>query len=153
MKKHILRIDTREQKPLFFDTFGVKVRREKLSCGDYHMVFSDGTSSSVVFERKSIPDLFGTMTKGHERFKKEMTRAKEQGLSMVILVEGPLSQVAKGCKHSRVPGITIIRTVFSLWTRYGLVPIFSRNREEASQYILQFYLAEYRKQQKEVGNG
>ncbi len=144
-KKHTIMVDTREQRPLEFYKFGIKVRSRKLSYGDYRMRFLDGKMSNTVFERKTVADLFGSMTKGHERFKKEITRARSNSVLLIIIVEGSLSKVAKGIRHSKIQGISIIRTVFSLWIRYGVIPVFAKDRHEAAEYIIQYYMAEWRK--------
>ncbi|MCQ9207649.1 MAG: hypothetical protein NG740_07205 [Omnitrophica bacterium] len=149
VKKHILIIDSREQKPLAFYKSSVRVVTKKLDYGDYRMKFLDGKLADTVFERKTIPDLFGTMTKNHERFKKEMKKAHSDGVLMILIVEGSLSKVAKGIKHSKIQGISIIRTVFSLWVRYGVIPAFVENRFEAAEFIIQYFMAEYRKKQNE----
>jgi len=144
-KKHTIIVDTREQKPLEFYKSNIKVRIEKLGYGDYRMRFLDGKMSSTVFERKTVADLFGSMTKGHERFKKEIAKARSNNALLIIIIEGSLSKVAKGIRHSKVQGISIIRTVFSLWVRYGVIPVFAKDRREAAEYIVQYYLAEFRK--------
>ena len=145
VKRHILIVDTREKKPLEFYKANIKVMTKKLDCGDYCMRFLDGEMSKTVFERKSVADLFGSMTKGHERFRKEMERARVKSILMIIIIEGSLTKVAKGIRHSRVQGISIIRTVFSLWVRYGVIPVFVKDRQEAAEFIIQYYLAEFRK--------
>ena len=66
-------IDNREQKPL---EFSVPTKRGTLAVGDYRAEFSDGSVSQVVFERKSINDLYGTLSKGYSRFKREIEDRK-----------------------------------------------------------------------------
>lgn len=144
-KKHTIIVDTREQKPLEFYKSNIKTRLRKLNCGDYRMRFSDGKMSNTVFERKTVADLFGSMTKGHERFKQEITRARSNNVLLIMIIEGSLSKVAKGIRHSKIQGISIVRTVFSLWVRYGVIPVFAKDRHEASEYIVQYYMAEWRK--------
>ena len=46
---------------------------------------------NTYIERKSVPDLIGTLSSGLERFKNEINRAAEQKAYMVILVERNLS--------------------------------------------------------------
>ena len=53
--------------------------------------------------------------------------------------------VFRGLSYSKIQGISIIRTLFSLWIRYGIVPVFANGRGEASEYIYQYYMAEWRK--------
>jgi ERCC4-type nuclease len=139
-------IDTREQQKLIFNhevISGVIV--EKLEVGDYCCYFPNGEKSTVIFERKSVGDLFGSLTKDYPRIKEEIERAKANGITLNIIIEGNLSKVFKGYKFSQVKGISIIKTLFSLWARYNILPIFTKDREEMAEYIIHFYWAEWRK--------
>ena len=69
-------IDTREQKPLDFDRFTMV----KLDYGDYKL-YND--TSEVYFERKSLPDLIGTLSE-FDRFDRELARAQTK---LTIVVE------------------------------------------------------------------
>ncbi len=133
-------IDSREQKPLEFDfPYVEEIRVEKLEVGDYTVEYNDGYRPPVIFEKKSIPDLFGTLSKGHKRFKKEISRAKDLNIKLILIIEGTLSKVLKGYEHSTLSGISIVRTVFSLLLRHGLFPWFAKDREEMSRYIYEYY--------------
>jgi len=134
-------IDTREQKPLKFNNEQIsEIVSQKLDFGDYACVFEDGHMPAVYFERKSISDLFGTMGVGYKRFKKEIIRAQEAKADMFIIVEGSLTQVRKGYKHSKMKGISMVRKLYTLWVRYGIMPIFCIDANEAAEYITQFYI-------------
>lgn len=74
--------DTREQNPLQFE-FPVTI--QKLACGDYCP--SKDFFCDLFIERKSLSDLAGTLTQGIERFQREIDRAKNLGLYLVILTE------------------------------------------------------------------
>lgn len=134
--------DTREQLPLEFNhKFITEVKREKLLVGDYQAEFSDGYRPPIVFERKGIGDLYGTLTSGYKRFKKEILRAQESKTTLIIIIEGTFTKVLAGYSHSSVEGITIIKKLFTLWCRYGVKPVFCKDREEASSYITEFFCA------------
>lgn len=140
----IIIIDTREQKPL---EFTVPTIRECLPCGDYRAKFSDGSTSQVVFERKSINDLYGTLSAGYERFKKELGRASEAGIHVIIIVEGSLRRVLRGCNNSQRTPISIVYQLFTIRIRYGIETVFSQDRDEMSQYITHYFLALERERQ------
>jgi len=131
-------IDTREKKPL---EFSVPTERGSLAVGDYCAKFSDGSTSKVVFERKFINDLYGTLSSGYDRFKREISKSKEEGITLLIIVEGSLRRVLHGCNHSKRNGISIIYQLFTLRVRYGIETVFSNNREEMSQYITHLFLS------------
>lgn len=74
-------IDTREQLPLF------KGKRETLNVGDYTTKKLKG---KFHIERKSLSDLYGTLTKGNTRFKYELFRAAYQRITLEVYIEGTL---------------------------------------------------------------
>ena len=140
----IIIVDTREQLPL---EFSVPTKRGTLAVGDYRAEFSDGSVSQVVFERKSLNDLYGTLSKGYSRFKEEITRARELQLSLIIIVEGSLRRVLSGCSNSQRTPISIVYQLFTLRVRYGIETVFCNTREEMSQYITHYFLALERERQ------
>ena len=132
-------IDTREQKMLDFDQSYVQsVSRATMSYGDYGCKYN-GERVPVVFERKSLPDLFGTMGKGFKRFKKELARAKADKVLLIIIIEKPLMSIRAGYKRSKMSGVGISRTLFTLLNKYGIPFVCCKNREEMSIYIQEFY--------------
>jgi len=134
--------DTREQKPLeFHHPLITEVVVTKLPVGDYSCQFEDGHNTSVFFERKSLPDLFGSLTKGYARFKREILRAQEASQTLIIIVEGSYSKILKGTEYSMVEGLSIIRKMFTLWLRHGVQFVCCNNREEMAEYICEFYYA------------
>lgn len=138
----IILVDTREQNILeFSNSYITEVKKVKLDVGDYGCQFADGYIPPVFYERKSIGDLFGTLGQGYGRFKNEIIRARENGYTLIIIIEGGLLKVLKGYKHSTIEGITIVRKLFTLWVKYGILPVFCKDREEMSEYIMQFYIS------------
>lgn len=79
--------DTREQLPVFTD------RVEKLEVGDY-TTYCD--FNGVFVERKSLEDFIGTFSrKGNfDRFERELKRAEELGLFLVIVCDSDFETVA-----------------------------------------------------------
>jgi hypothetical protein len=74
-------IDTREQRPLTFNN----CREVKLDTGDYTAGGEFFTHTFV--DRKSEGDFKGTLSGGYERFRRELTRCRELGVFMFIVVE------------------------------------------------------------------
>lgn len=144
---HIIKIDTREQKPLEF-TAGKNTQNTCLKFGDYGCEIETPEGAwidvPIRFERKGFADLFGTMGKGYERFKKEMERAKKDGHKLFLLVEGSLTKVQKGYTYSRISGDTIIKKLAMLEIRYGLHVHYFNNRAEMTRFIEEIYEATVR---------
>ena len=134
----IIICDTREKNCL---EFSVPTERGTLAVGDYCAKFSDGSTSKVVFERKSINDLYGTLSQGYDRFKREITEATENKISLIIIIEGSLRRVLSGYINSKRTPISIVYQLFTLRVRYGIEAVFCNNREEMSSYITHMFLA------------
>jgi hypothetical protein len=126
-------IDTREKTPLKFDK-SIKVIRLAMSYGDYSL----SAKSSVVVERKSQNDLFGTLSVGYDRFCREMERAREDNGYLVVVVEATYNSLAY--------------PVFSKWRR-GPNPeyIFHKMREIYRNYndVCQFVFCDGRREMSE----
>lgn len=71
--------DTREQKPMWV------TNRATLKVGDYTTKKLHG---KYHVERKSLQDLYGTLTKGNSRFKYELFRAAFHQIRIDVYVEG-----------------------------------------------------------------
>lgn len=129
-------IDTREQLPLEFNSEYIgSIVRETLNIGDYAVRFTDGTVPPVRFERKSLCDLFGTLSQGYKRFKKEIIRAREEGILLVIIIEENYSKVLKGHKYSKRNGEELAAQLWTLMIKHGVPFVCCKNREEMSRYI------------------
>lgn len=85
-----IQIDTREHKSELdrimaqFDRLGVTYFKSKLFVGDY---MSLDNPRLVIDRKKDLQEICGNVTRSHERFKKELMRAKEQGIKIIILIE------------------------------------------------------------------
>lgn len=135
-------IDTREQKPLEFQHhFITEVVRQKLIVGDYMVMFKDGYIPPISYERKSLSDLVGSLSKGYKRFRKEIIRAKENNIQLIIIIEGSLTRIIKGFPESQRCGEEIFQQLNTIKVRYGVPYIPLNNREEISKYIIEHFLA------------
>ena len=120
---------------------------QKLDVADYQAIYFDDNLSRIVFERKGgFSDLWKTMTSDYERFRKEVIRAKEQKLMMYIVINGSFTKVMRGFKRSKIKGITIIRTLFTLWLKYDVHHKLCNNEEEMVEYMTQMFIWGLQKQ-------
>jgi hypothetical protein len=93
-------VDSREQKPL---EFTLKTKVEGLKFGDY-ILENDNLTCNCCIERKSLADFYGTMTSGHDRFKREVFRAQEAGAYLIVVVESPFETVQAYINQPQVSG-------------------------------------------------
>jgi ERCC4-type nuclease len=146
----IILIDSREQQPLEFShPYIEKTERCALGVGDYAAVMKDGHRPKIFFERKTIPDLVGTMTTGYKRFREEIKRSKANGDELILIIEGTVTDILEGTSFSMVEGLQILRTVLSIYERYQITHIFCRSRSEMATYIAEKFCAYERKRLKD----
>jgi len=130
-------IDTREQMPLDFN-FPSKVRT--LKYGDYALSDKDITCNCYI-ERKSLADFISTISvANHDRFCREIERAKDDNANLIILVEDTLSHAMSFpflpyiSKKIKVTPEFIFHKVRRMIQNYDHIQfLFVKNREEASR--------------------
>ena len=85
-----IQCDTREHKQELeriqhqFDSLGVSYFKLKLSVGDYMDI---NNPYLVIDRKKDLQELCSNVTQQHKRFQKELIRAQEQGVKLIILCE------------------------------------------------------------------
>lgn len=141
----IVKVDSREQRPLPFKVCGnvSKVLTIGLPFGDYWCEYEDGCEMPIAFERKSIADLFGTLSNedGIRRHKVKIEKAKAVGVELYLIVDGTLSDVLDGASHSSVDPNALVKRVFTFKVKYGLHPIFCTDDKEMVRYMIETWEA------------
>ena len=127
--------------PFRCDSIFTDIARETLPVGDYACRYLDGSTAPIYFERKSLPDLFSTMTQGHRRFKQEVQRAKALRVVLILIIEGSLSKVYEGVPYSRLSGESCVQKLYTLWLKYDLMPVFCTSRAEMMAFIKETFEA------------
>jgi hypothetical protein len=125
-------IDTREQKPFKFND--KIVIDSKLEYGDY----SVHPNNKLAVERKSLVDLFGTLSGGRERFEKEIQRAKKMNGYIVVVVESTLNNMMyQKQKFSKASGDFIAHNMRQILRNYDNIQfVFCDGREDARNKTL-----------------
>lgn len=80
-------IDDREPARTRYIFPGEETRVERLDFGDYERF-------NIVIERKSCKDLIGTLCNNLDRFKRELIRAEDAGVTLHVIVEATYQKVA-----------------------------------------------------------
>lgn len=138
----ILTVDSREQSPLDFSGIdGIeKVETAGLSFGDYSAIVH-GKVAPLIFERKNLSDLFGTLGKGHDRFKRELERAKQADFKLVLMIEGTYTDVWNGTEYSQMDGKTILKILATMYVKYDLEYHFCESRRVMARRIVDTFSA------------
>ena len=115
---------------------------EKLDVGDYRGRWSNGKESKVIIERKSIGDLWGTLSdrKRTDRFREEIKRAKQADISLIICIEGTYGKIKKGFKYSKRPSSEITNQLRTIWAKYGVTHHYCVDRGQMSEFIVDTFI-------------
>ena len=144
----ILLIDTREQNPLeFVATDGVEITRQYLPVGDY-----SAQGQSVVIERKSVSDLFGSFSKNYDAERDKILKAKELGLKYILAIEASATEIRKGhtywkdgvLRESAKSGISQIKQLMTIQRKYDVTVWFCASRQDMAFLIMEYLLASER---------
>ena len=130
--------DTREQTPLDFSAFPfVTVERATLKSGDYSL---KGYEQLFAIERKSLADLIGTITQGHERFERELQRLMSFQYAAVV-IEAHELDLRTGKYRSCLLPRSAVGMITAFEVRYRIPFHFCGNRIMAAQriYELAYY--------------
>ena len=133
-------IDTREQSPLFTKPpKGLLLCRDTLHVGDYSV---RGFESSISIERKSLPDLYGSIGKGRDRFKRELETLSTYEYKALV-VEGHEPDILRWQDFSQMHPNSVRHTIVSINVRLGIQVHFA-TREHLERWVLdrliKFYL-------------
>lgn len=136
-KIDFLLLDTREQRPLNFDT---KTIKSKLDFGD--ITAGEDGFDDVFIERKSLNDLIGTLSSGYERFKRELDRGEDHDCKVLVLVESPLKELLNFDKQKKYANLKISSNficsrIRDVCQKYESVQfLFVKNREVSAKIII-----------------
>ncbi len=114
-------IDTREQEPYDYENSVVKC----LKTGDYSTL---GYEDEMAVERKSLSDFVNSITKGRERFEREILRAKKDLKFFAIVVETDLERVWSEPLYSKINRRSITNAILFWIVKYNVPILFVTNR-------------------------
>ena len=151
----VILCDSREQASLMLDfpkQEGVTVERRGLPVGDYaslHTWKGQAVLDPAIVERKGVGDLFRSFTAEYDQEKAKLLKAQAWGLTYILAVEASATEVLKGntywsggeLRESQKSGVAMLRQLFSLCRRHGVVLWFCSSRTEMAWRIQEFYLA------------
>ena len=118
-------VDTREQTPLEFQH--LPSERGTLQSGDYSI---QGLEHDFAIERKSVADLCGSLTRGRERFERELHRLRGFPFARVLIVGTPM-EVQRTAASSK----SIFGSVSAFEARYGIPFVWEPSPELAARLV------------------
>lgn len=126
-------IDSREQLPYSFN--GYKTVVQNLPIADYGLL----NCPDCLVERKSIDDLIGSLTKGRDRFEREL-RKGSMAPYFALVIEASLSDLVNGKYQSQMLPKSAIQTLLSWSVKYNTHIFFCDNRQYAEKVTLSLLL-------------
>ena len=151
-------VDTREQKPLSWSPYkDVNQEVRTLKQGDYtailHTRYGD-ILSRLVFDRKSVGDLWGTFVGDSERFKNEYHRSVVAKEKLCLIVEATCkdihddgfgyTQKGRGFIRHNFTGSSMIKKMETFREKYSLEVIYCDGRTDMRRYIASRFMAQLR---------
>lgn len=139
----IILVDTREQLPYWSEN------RATLIVGDYT---TKRLLNSFHVERKSLQDLYGTLTSGNNRFKYELFRAAWERIRIEVYVEGSRTDFInknfpKGSDRKfSTDGLD--RLIKTFEKKYHLTFHWCKNRQHAKKLVMERLATEERRPKK-----
>ena len=119
-------IDTREQAPFSFRGIKsdakqggkpliIKTTVKTLTSGDYSI---EGFEDRLACERKSLPDLFQTLSHGRDRFERELARLNLMDFAAVVVEADWAAILQPNATYSAMRPKSIVRSVIAFQQRY-----------------------------------
>lgn len=144
-----IQIDTREHKfelariQRQIERLGVKTINSKLYVGDYQSL---DNPRLVIDRKKDLLELCGNVCQQHERFQKELMRARDAGIRIIILCEHGADITSledvffwdnprRGQSPKATTGETLYRTLSTIRDRYGVQFEFCTKRQTGKRII------------------
>jgi ERCC4-type nuclease len=133
-------IDTREQRPWKWHA-SVPYTGATLAAGDYAPI---GCESSIAIERKSLSDLWGSVTRDNARFQRELSKLAKYKYAAVV-IEGAQAAILRGNRYSQIDGSRVLSTCATLETKFGVPFHFAGDRANAAIWALHLLESAWRR--------
>ncbi|MCK4565263.1 MAG: ERCC4 domain-containing protein [Verrucomicrobia bacterium] len=127
--KPSLVIDSREQRPLEFAN--LQSVGGTLYSGDISIL---GMEHLVSWERKELNDLVQSVTRGRDRFERELHRLRGYHFRRVV-IEGTEDAIMNHRYRSKASPKSILHSVYALECRFNIPFIWAGSRENAARII------------------
>ena len=137
-------VDTREQKNAhilaYFDRHSIEYKKQKMDVADYQI---EGQDRLVIDRKQNLDELSRNLMNrsDHSRFYKEVRRAKEQNIKMIVLCEhgGQITDIKSVAnwhsKYSPVSGRSLMEEIYRVHIAYGVEFKFCQKRSTGKRII------------------
>lgn len=154
-------IDSREQHPYSFQGIKADANRSHLPLivpvqvaglrtGDYSIL---GLEDQICVERKSLADLYSTISRRRKQFESEHERMAEFRCACVVIEASLVDVVSSPPEHAKISPKIVYRTFISWCHRYGIPWHFCETRslaERTTFRVLNWFWEEQKTKKKEL---
>lgn len=135
-------IDSREQLPYNFQSITPtpRITIKTLKTGDYSI---EGFECHIAVERKSLPDLFGSVGHDRERFEREFGRLALLDYAALVIESDFMDVFTNPPEYSRMNPKAVFRTVLAWGIKYKVQIFWGHDRkmsEKITYIILENFL-------------
>lgn len=124
--------DTREQRPLDFTRWPeITVTTATLRAGDYSLV---GFEDRFALERKSLPDLVGSVTTHRERFERELQTLRGYDLAAIV-AECDTGHVLRHEYRSKASPDSVLQSLAAFQVRYRVPTLWAGSPQGAAYMV------------------
>ena len=122
----------------YFDRHGIEWEKRKLDTGDYMM---EGQPELVVDRKQNLSELaHNLLSPDRARFYREVRRARESGIRLVILCEergiNGLEDVRGWApKYGKASGKALADAIFKLWIAYQVPVLYCDKRSTGKRIV------------------
>lgn len=136
----IIVVDSREQRPFAFPD-DVETKHAALPAGDYSI---EGLERRIAIERKSLPDLYGTIGRtlkerkgrgrGRTRFERELELLATFDFAAIVVESSLESIVRHPPRHTKLKPKTVFACLIAWSQRYGVHVMPACRRDLAARW-------------------
>ena len=135
-----IQIDSREKARAIrkivktFDESGVKYFSSKLLVGDY---MSLDNPRLIIDRKQNLQELCGNVCQQHERFKRELLRAMDAGIQLIILIEHGqgINNIEYVVSTKAVDGNQLYKSLCTIRDRYNVRFEFCEKKDTGKKII------------------
>ena len=140
-------VDKREKTPLSFKIkdFEIPTIEGTLPTGDYSVL---GLESKISVERKSLPDLIGSVTHDRDRFERELQRLAAYPTRLIV-IESTWKDIEEGNYRSKANPQSIVGTLIAYQERYCIPIMMAEDHERAGLMTARFLFSAVKRRYKE----
>ena len=107
------------------------IRDRSLDTGDYTV---ETLENVLCVERKSIPDLVGTVVNDWQRFSRQLRRMSAMDVALIV-VEGKVSDLMNHQYSSQTNPESVRGKLNRIQVQFGIQTLFLENREIAASWV------------------